>query len=198
MIRVIFGSAVAALAMFVIGFIFFGPLGLLNLAVVTLDDNQAAAVRDSLSTTLPRTGTYFVPMAEKSAAQTVMYGQGPIATIHYNTGGFAAVDPATLVTGLTFNFVIALVMGIALLGISGRVADFGSRARLAVPLGVAGVAYTHLSEPIFYHHDWPHFIYVFVADGLMFVAAGLILAKLLPAAPVAAPAERPAEPEPAD
>jgi hypothetical protein len=196
MIRVIFGSALAALAMFVIGFIFFGPLGLLNLAVVTLDDNQAASVQQTLAANLPRTGTYFVPMAEKSAAQTVMYGQGPIATIHYNTGGFAAVDTGTLVTGLVFNFVIALVMGLALLGISGRVADFGSRARVAVLLGVAGVAYTHLSEPIFYHHDWPHFIYVFVADGLMLVAAGLILAKFLPAARAEAPSEEPVEPEP--
>ncbi len=134
MIRMILGAAASAVAMFVIGFIFFGPLGLHNLAVGNLTDNQAAAVQQALAANLPATGTYFVPEAEESAAQTVMYGQGPIATVHYNTAGFAAVDAATLGIGLAFNFLIALVMGLALIGIDGRVTDFGSRARVAVIL----------------------------------------------------------------
>ena len=195
MIRMILGAAASAVAMFIIGFIFFGPLGLHNLATGNLTDNQAAAVQQALAANLPATGTYFVPEAEESAAQTVMYGQGPIATVHYNTAGFAAVDAATLGVGLAFNFLIALVMGVALLGIDGRVQDFGSRARVAVILAVAGVAFTHLSEPIYYHHDWPYFIYVFVADGLMLAAAGLIIAWILPRPPAAAaePAEAPTE-----
>ena len=192
MVRIVIGAAAAALAMFFIGFVFYGPLGLLNLGVGDLDDAQAAAVQQALAANLPHTGTYFVPFAEGSAAQTVMYGQGPIATIHYNTRGFAAVDTATLVTGLGFNFLIALFIGLALRGIDDRVTDFASRARLAVLLGVAGVAYTHLSEPIYYHHDWPHFIYIFVADGLMLAAAGLILAWFLPNR-TAAPAEAPTD-----
>ena len=196
MIRVIFGAVAAAIAMFVIGFIFFGPLGLLGLATSTVGDVEAASVQQSLAANLPRTGTYFVPAPESSAAQTVMFGRGPIATIHYNTGGFAAMDPATLLVGLVFNFVIAMIMGLALLGIDSRVADLGSRARVASILAVAGVAFSHLSEPIYYKHDWAYFIYVFVADGLMLVAAGIILAWFLPRAPVAAapvPDEAPTE-----
>ena len=186
MIRVIFGGAVAAIAMFVIGFIFFGPLGLLNLATASVGDIEAAAVQQTLAANLPRTGTYFVPAPESSAAQTVMYGRGPVATIHYNTGGFAAMDPGTLVVGLVFNFIIALIMGLALLGIDSRVPDLGSRAKTASILAVAGVAFSHLSEPIYYRHDWPYFIYVFVADSLMLVAAGIILAWFLPRAQAAA------------
>lgn len=180
MVRVILGSLVAAVAMFVIGFIFFGPIGLSRLASAEVDDMQAAAVQQTLAANLPRTGTYFIPSAESSAAQTVMYGQGPIATIHYNTGGFAAMDAATLVGGLVFNFVVALLIGAALIGIDRRVADFGSRARVAAIVAVAATAFTHLGEPIYYHHDWPHFIYLFVADGTMLVAAALILAWFLP------------------
>ncbi len=186
MIRVIFGAAVAAVAMFVIGFIFFGPLGLIGLATTHVGDIEAAAVQQALAANLPHTGTYFVPAPESSAAQTVMFGRGPIATIHYNTGGFAAMDPATLLVGLIFNFIIALVMGLALLGIDSRVLDLGSRAKTASILAVAGVAFSHLSEPIYLKHDWPYFIYVFVADGLMLIAAGIILAWFLPRPPVAA------------
>jgi hypothetical protein len=192
--RMIIGTAVAAIAMFFIGFVFFGPLGLNHIATGTVDDTQAAAVQRALAANLPHTGTYFVPSAGSSPAQTVMYGQGPIATIHYNTAGFAAMDPGALGIGLAFNFFIALLIGIALIGIDGRVTDFGSRARVAVIIAVASAAFIHLGEPIYYHHDWPNFIYAFVADGLMLAAAGLILAWFLPtprAVPIAAPnAER--------
>ena len=191
MVRIIFGSAVAAVAMFVIGFIFFGT-GLSGLASVNLGDGQAAAVQQSLAANLPRTGTYFVPAAEASAAQTTMYGQGPIATVHYNIGGFAAMDATTALVGLVFNFVVALLIGTALIGIDRRVPDFGSRARVAILIAIAATAFTHLGEPIYYHHDWPHFVYLFVADGVMLAAAGIILAWFLPKAS-AAPADAPTD-----
>ena len=71
MVRIIFGSAVAAVAMFVIGFLFFGT-GLSQIASAGLDDGQAAAVQQSIAANLPRTGTYFVPSPRASAAQTTM------------------------------------------------------------------------------------------------------------------------------
>ncbi|WP_129791897.1 hypothetical protein [Sphingosinicella sp. CPCC 101087] len=180
MIRVIFGSAVASVAMFVISLIFFGPLGLSNLGTRNVDDGQAAAVQQALAANLPRTGTYFVPEPGASAAQTVMYGQGPIATIHYNTAGFPATDPTALIGGLVFNFLVALTIGAALIGIDRRVPDFPSRARVAVLIAVAAATFTRLGEPIYNHHDWGHFIYLFVADALALGAAGLILAYFLP------------------
>jgi hypothetical protein len=186
MLRVIIGAAVAAIAMFVVGFICFGPIGLSNIASGSIGDVQAATVRDALAANLPRTGTFFVPDAETSAAQTVMYGQGPIATIHYNVGGFPAMDTNTLLMGLVFNFLVALTMGAALIGIDRRVPDFRSRSRVAIYIALAATAFTHLGEPIYYHHDWPHFIYLFVADGAALVVAALILAWSLPASRAAA------------
>jgi len=184
--------------MFFIGFIFFGPTGLSHIATGSVTDAQAAAIQQSLAANLPNTGTFTVPSSESSPSQTVMYGQGPIATIHYNTAGFAAMDTKALGIGFAFDFVIALLIGLALLGISGRVEDFGSKARVAMIIAIAAAAYVHLSEPIYYHHDWPHFVYSFVADGLMLGAAGLILAWFLTrrsrTTMVAEPAEQPAEP----
>jgi hypothetical protein len=193
MIRVIIGSVAAAVAMFIVGFIFFGPLGLSNLGSANLDDTQAAAVQQTLAANLPRTGTYFVPSPGRSAAQTVMYGQGPIATIHYNTDGFAATDPSALVGGLVFNFLIALLIGAALIGIDRRVPDFASRARVAVIVAVAAAAFTHLGEPIYFHHDWGHFIYLFVADSLALAVAGIVVAWFLPVSRSAAPGDAPTD-----
>ena len=181
MVRVIIGAAAAAVVMFIIGFIFFAtPLARLSMA--SLDDAQAAAIQQAMAANLPRTGTYSVPGTD-TAAQTNMYSQGPIATVHYNTGGFAANDPKALVMGLVFNFIVALLIGAALIGIDRRVPDFGSRARVATIIAVAAAAFVHLGEPIYWHHDWGHFIYLFVADALMLAAAGIVLAWFLPRAP---------------
>jgi hypothetical protein len=191
MVRVILGSAVAAIAMFIIGFIFFAT-PLQRLHVASIDDTQAAAVQRALAVNLPRTGTYQVP-GINTPQQTNMYSRGPIATVHYNTGGFAATDTTSLATGLILNFIIALLIGLGLLGMGQRVPDLASRGRVAVLVAVAAAAYTHLGEPIFLHHDWGHFIYLFVADGLTLAAAGIIVAKFLPGPRVVAPADAPTD-----
>ena len=191
MVRVILGSAVAAIAMFIIGFIFFAT-PLQRLGVASIDDAQAAAVQRALAVNLPKTGTYQVP-GTNTQAQTNMYSQGPIATVHYNTGGFAATDTTALVIGLIFNFIVALVIGLGLMGMGPRVPDLASRGRVAVLIAVAAAAYTHLGEPIFLHHDWGHFIYLFVADALTLAAAGIIVAWFMPGPRAVAPADAPTD-----
>ena len=184
MLRVVIGSAAAAVAMFVIGFIFFGPLGLSNLATHRLEDPQAQQVQQVLRTNLGPTGTYEVPAPGRSNVQTQMHGAGPVATIHYTfEGQIAGMDAGTALKGLIFNFAIALLIGLGLLTVDGRVRDFASRARLAAMIGVAGAAFVNLSGPLYGHHGWPYFIYSFLADGLMLAAAGVIVAWFLKVEP---------------
>ena len=76
-----------------------------------------------------------------------------------------------------------MLIGLALIGIDGRVRDFGSRARVAAIIGIAGSAFVNLAEPLYYHHDWPHFLYAFIADALMLAAAGVIVAWFLKTPP---------------
>lgn len=173
--RALVGAVAAAIAMFIIGFIFFAtPLN--RIPTSSLDNAGAAAVQRTLATSLPGTGTYHVPSTATSE-QTVMYGQGPIATIHYNMKGFPTADPAAMVKGLVLDFIVALLIGAALIGIDRRVPDFASRARVVTIFAVAASAYMRLGEPIWYHHDWGHFIYLFVADAAALAAGGLIIAR---------------------
>lgn len=192
MVRVVIGAAAAAIGMFILGFLFFAS-GLQNIATGSLEDAQAAAVQQSLAANLPRTGTYMIPNADSSAAQTVMYGQGPIATIHYNTNGFSS-DAGALVGGLVLNFVTALLIGAALLGLDRYVHDFAARGRIVVLFAVAASAYIHLGEPVFLHHDWLHFVYLFIADAAVLAAGGLIIARwFLPRDARGAPADAPSD-----
>jgi len=175
--RMLIGSVAAAVAMFITGFIFFvTPLG--GLAYSTVGEQQQADIQQVLAANLAqKTGTYQIPRAEQSSRATVMYGTGPIATIHYNSRGFSASSTEQLVTGFIHELIVALLMGFALLTIAARVPDFGSRAKLVILFSVAGGVLAHLGEPIWYHHDWPHFIYLFVGDTAMLVVGGLVIAR---------------------
>ncbi len=173
--RMLIGSFAAAIAMFVTGFIFFAtPLS--YLAYGSADVPQQAAVQQALAANLRSTGTYTIPSAA-TAEGAVMYGKGPIATVHYNSGGFGVADPGVLISGFVHELIVALLLGFALLTVAARVPDFGSRAKLVILFSVAGGVLAHLGEPIWYHHDWPHFIYLFVGDTAMLVVGGLVIAR---------------------
>jgi hypothetical protein len=187
MVRVIIGAVPAAIAMFLIGFIFFAtPLSRLSYA--SLDNAQAAAVQTTLASSLPTTGTYEVPGLD-TREQTDMYAKGPIATIHYNTRGFGAMEPQSLILGLVLDFITALLIGAALIGIDRRVPDFASRGKLVAIFAVAASAFIHFEQPIFYHYGWGYFIYMFIADAAMLAAGGLILARWFLPKGQSAPAE---------
>jgi hypothetical protein len=184
MARALVGAVVGAIAMFIIGFIFFAtPMN--RIGTASLDNAQAAAVQQAMAANLPKAGTYYIPSAD-SAEQAVMYGQGPIATVHYNTSGFSAADPAVMIGGFIHMLVVALLMAVGLFTLSRYVPSFGERVRLLLLGTIGAAAFMRLGEPIWYHHDWSHAIYMFVADVVSLSVAGLIILKMLPRASGAA------------
>lgn len=86
-----------------------------------------------------------------------------------------------------------MLIGAALIGIDRRVPDFGSRARLAVLFAVAASALAHLKYPIYFHHDWPQYIYRFIADAMILSAGALVIARWFLGKSDAAPATQAAE-----
>jgi general stress protein CsbA len=177
-LRGLLGAVAAAVAMFVLGFVFFAS-GLQNLAIGDVDNMQAATIRQALAANLPETGTFSVP-DDSTAEQTVMYGQGPIATIHYNSRGFAIGDPLVLLGGFMHMLIVALIMAAGLLTLSKYVASQGERIRLLLLGAIGAAVFIHLREPIWFHHDWTYAIYVLIADVVSLTIGGLIILKLLP------------------
>ena len=190
--RALIGALGAAIALFILGFLFHAS-GLQGIATGSLDNSRAAAVQQALAANLPATGTYQIPN-DSTPEQTVMYGQGPISTIHYNISGFAMGDPGTLLVGFRHMLVVALLMTGGLGAISRFVPTSGERTRLLV-LGVIGATiFIHFREPIWFHHDWGHFIYLWMTDTISLIVAGMIILKLLPRGVSAAPAAAPSAP----
>src|SRR3546814_17341758 len=122
------------------------------LAYATASDAANASVQNALAANLPKTGTYIVPWPN-SAEGTVLYGRGPVATIHYNTGGFSLADPSAMIGGFIHMLVSVTVLGLAMLQVAARVADFASRARTVGYVTPAAMYYIRHVDHNSANHD---------------------------------------------
>jgi hypothetical protein len=175
MIKLAIGSFVAAIAMFITGFIFFAtPLG--QIAFAGANETQSAAVQVALAANLPQTGTYMVPDPSTQSG-TTLYGQGPVATVHYNSKGFSLSDMSGIGYGFLQELIVCILLAAALSTLDRRIPDFASRARIVVLFSVAASALSNLGNPIWWHHDWAYWTYNFVAESAMLIAAGLVISR---------------------
>ncbi|WP_165323342.1 hypothetical protein [Rhizorhabdus phycosphaerae] len=177
MAKTLFGGVLGGVALYLIGFLFWGtPLS--RLAFNRLEEPQTAALQQAMAETLTAsgTGTYLIP-ATGTAAGDLLYARGPIATVHFNSGGFPVVDTGSLGTGLLLAIVTGFVMALALGAVGARVSDFISRARIAIGFALAAALYIDIGQPVFNHYGYGYWIYMFFSDFIGLSVAGLIIAR---------------------
>lgn len=193
MIRTLLGGLVGGVVMFFMGFIFWAtPLGEIPYARASEPNNAALQIALAQTLTPTGTGTYLIPEHRNSAAGTVLYGQGPIATVHFNTGGFPADDTSMLLPGFLFAIASGLLMAFALS--AAGAANFASRARLVVCFSLGFMTWTTLAQPVFDHFGWGYWIYSFIAGSTGLILAGLVIARWFVATTEAAAVAPAAEP----
>jgi len=194
MFRTIIGGLVGGVILFVAGFIFWAtPLGEIPYSRAT--DAQNAAVQLALAQNLTPSGTgaYIIP-AHATAQGAVLYAQGPVATVHYNTAGFSPDDMTMLLPGFIAAVIAGLLMAFGLAALGGGGRSYASTARLVVLLSLAFCVWAFLATPIFNHFGWRYWIYAFFAESVSLILAGLVIARwFLPAPAAAAAQEAPAE-----
>lgn len=177
MVRSIIGGLVGGFALYLVGFIFWGtPLA--NLAFTGVDDTRAAAVQAALAQNLTEsgTGTYAIPWPGSDQG-TVLYGKGPIATIHFVMQGFPAADTTALLWGLLLALLTGILIAAALYAVADRVLALGDRVRIVVLFALAAAIYFHLGQPVFNHFGWGYFIYLFLSDFIGLSVAGIVIAR---------------------
>ena len=175
MLKLAIGCVAAAVSMFLAGFVLFAtPIGMI--AYSTASESQNAAVQTALAANLPRTGTYMVPDPSTQSG-TTLFGKGPIATVHYNSSGFPVADMSVILNGFLQELIVCVLIAAALQGIASRVTDFVSRAQLVVLYSLATSALLCLGNPIWLHQDWAYNVYGFIANAIMLIVAGLVIAR---------------------
>jgi len=178
MIKLVIGSILGGIAQWFVGFILWGtPLG--QIPVKSAGDVQDTALQTALAQTLTAsgTGTYMIP-SPFSQQGTTLYGRGPVAMVHFNTGGFPVMDTSAIVGGLILSIVTIFLLGLALWFIADRVTDFASRAKIVVLAAVATSLYFTIGQPLYNAYmPWVYFVYLGVGNILGFAAGGLVLAR---------------------
>jgi hypothetical protein len=199
MVRTIIGGIVGGLILFVVGYVFWAtPLG--ELPYNRTGDAQSAAVQLALAQNLTESGTgaYIVP-AHQSAQGAVLYAQGPIATVYFNTNGYSPDDMSMILPGFILALIAGLLMSFGLAAVGGGGRSFSSTARLVVLFSLGFCVWEYLATPVFNHFGWRYWIYAFTAESVSLILAGLVIARwFLPGAQyeaAAGAAEAPGEAE---
>jgi hypothetical protein len=174
--KLLLGGALAGVAMWFVGFIFWGtPLSLLAYS----DAGSAAslAVQESLAQHLGAMGTGAYPIPWPGTPEgTQAYGAGPTALVLFNESGFPVVDSTSLIGGLILAILCSLAIAFALRACTVG-ASFGSRMKLVALFAIAITGYTDLGQPIFNHAPWGYYIYLWISDLVSFLVAGAIISR---------------------
>lgn len=177
MIRTVIGGLIGGIILFVIGFIFWAtPLG--EIPYSTASHPQNAAVQQALAANLTEsgTGTYIIP-AHQNAEGAVLYARGPIATVHFNTKGYSPDDMSMILPGFIVAVISGLLIAFGLAAVGGGGRSFASLARLVVCFSLGFTVWEYLGSPIFNHYGWGYWIYVFIAESVSLIVAGLVIAR---------------------
>jgi len=160
------GALVAAIVMFLLGYVFFDLL--FPMALSPLAPDAAQAVQAALGSHLPASGSYAVPMDEGA------WMAGPSAMITFAAAGEVPTMVMAMALGFVHMAVCIFIFGLALKAAGG---DFARQAKVVLLTGIAVSAFMHLGDPIWYGGGWKMSIFLFIADGVMLIVGGLILAK---------------------
>lgn len=173
--RLVTGSVVAAIVMFVLGFIFYAT-PLMQIGQATAPVDTQLAVHEALKS-LPGTGTYFIPFDETDPAIRAAHESGPTAVVKVNMTGSPQMDPMVFAAGYVHMALTAFLIGLLLWTLRHRVNNFVDRAGLVILLALVAAFFTRLGEPVWYRTDWANALYVGFADFVMLAAAGLVIAR---------------------
>ncbi|HEX4954218.1 MAG TPA: hypothetical protein VF017_12580 [Thermoanaerobaculia bacterium] len=176
-LRTVLVCLLAALAMFLWGFVFWTLPHPLEAFSTGLDNEK---VQTALRDLIPADGAYAVPeFSEGSSMDSWMaqHRQGPIATLLVRKGGAEPGAPTVFLFGYLHMFATCLLIAWLLGKCGASLATFGAKVGLVAMAGFAGSFWIHVSAPIWMLQPWHYHLASVFYDVVAWVLAGLILAK---------------------
>ncbi|MDH4030028.1 MAG: hypothetical protein OEU49_04175 [Chromatiales bacterium] len=179
--KLIAGSLLAAVAMFIFGAVYWSsPV----LQAGARDIGDDAAVQAVLRQTFPETGLYWVPgndlYAEDAELYTRLHEAGPVAMINITQSPGAPMGAKTFIFGFLHEWVVCFLIGLLLVMVSPALDGYGARVGLVTFTGLTMAVFVDLGAVIW----WRMPLAFQLVDGLYNVVAwmlaGLVLARFVP------------------
>lgn len=176
--KFVLAPVLAALAMFVWGFLYWGaPHHLPYKSLGSVADESATAL--AVGNFFPASGVYLIPSplsGDDKMAELMQ--RGPSLEVHLRKEGMKAMDPAVLLAGYVHMLVIAVLLTGILCGLEKAFERWTCRVKFCVGIGLL-VAVGDLGAAIWWHHAWGWTLALSVYDLGMYAIAGLVLAKFV-------------------
>lgn len=183
MMRVLSGSLLAAVLMFLFGFAFWGFSGLPDTVMAGASDEDRA--RTELSTLFPVDGRYQVPYStdweDESFRDKVR--EGPLVSVTIRHAGKDPDDFLGMLVGLVYQFacilMIAILLKMATGGHGGAMQSYGKRVGFVLLAGVAIATYSNFGNVVWWNHpvDYPALTALY--DTAAWLVAALVLAAVI-------------------
>lgn len=170
----VLGSFLAAVALFLWGFVFYTLTGVADNVLKSTPTD----VGPMLNAAFPESGTYFVPGVANDDEAIAFMARGPVAMVHIHKDGLAAMDPKLMIGGFLHGWVYCLLLA-ALLRQICKKSGYGARVGFVVLVAVAGAFMSRFGDAIWWHKSWDWQVTEFIYNVIGTLAAGLVLAKFI-------------------
>ena len=166
--KFLLAPAVAALAMFFWGFVYYGISGLPYRTLETAP-NLAASLAS-----LPADGAYLVPDPRSPDAEKAMQ-EGPVAMVHYRKVPHSM--GSVMAMGYLQEFISCLLLAFILWKCDAAFRGYTCRLMLSITIGVLITWFSHAGEAVWWQQAWGWHLSTMFYDIVAWAIAGSVLAK---------------------
>jgi hypothetical protein len=178
MSKLIVGSLLSAVALFLFGFLFWGLSPLPYQFMGKTADDKAAG--QALLEHFPQSGTYVIPgQYNDRAAISDLMKSGPLAVVHIRREGGPEMPPMVFVLGFLQFFVISLIVAAVLRKALPSLPSYSAKVGFTSLLGLGVAVFSDLGNPIWWQVPWSFFVITAVYSVLAATLSGLVLAKFV-------------------
>lgn len=184
--KFVLAPVLAALAMFIWGFLFWGlPHNLPYRALSTVADEAETAL--AIGKLFPASGAYIIPspLSDPNKVEELAR-RGPSVEVHIRKESLPLMDPAVMIAGYLHALVIAVVLTGLVAGLEKSFSTWQSRVRFCTTIGLL-VAIVDLGDAIWWRHGWAWTLGGAAYNLVMFALAGLVIAWFVAPKRVPAP-----------
>lgn len=177
--KFILAPVLAALAAFVLGFIYWGlPPHLAYKGLGSVPDVSGTAL--AVGKMFPASGVYLLPSPlDGEAKMNELAARGPSVEVHLTKEPSTNADMAKcMALGFVHLFVVSLLLSIILSGLAKSFVCWTCRVKFCAAIGLL-VATSDLGYVIWWHHSLGWTLAQSIYDFLTYVTIGLVLAKFV-------------------